>query len=83
MGGGMTALQASVTGSLTDINGTTMKIEMVELEGGTARSVLLTVESRHGTEVEVLLGVAEAQAIGLDLMVFARDCQEFNAGSRA
>lgn len=79
----MTALSDDVTSSLTDINGTTVKIEMVELEGGTERAVLLTVESRHGTEVEVLLGLAEAQAIGLDLMVFARDCQEFNAGSRA
>lgn len=78
----MTLSSPQITGSLSVIGGNEIMIEMVELEDGT-RGVLLTVTSEHGSEVEVLLTPDEAQPIGLDLMVFARDVQAHNDGSLA
>lgn len=78
----MTTSQEQIVGSLSVIGGNEVKVEVVELENG-QRGILLTITSEGGSEVELLLDPEDAQPIGLDLMVFARDVAEFNRGGLA
>lgn len=66
-----------IVGSLTVVNGGHAALEIVTTEDG-KRAVLLTVETEGDTEAELLLNPASAGDLGLDLLVFGRQCAEFN-----